>query len=201
MNDRQSTARRLQPPRPLRAVLFDLDGTLTVATLDWPLIRREIGATDRSVLEHLATLGGEEARRAWEIVEAHERRAAEMATLAHGAAQLVALLRERGVRVGVVTNNARTTTLPLLARLGVETDVLVTRDDAAGKPSPEPVLSALRLLRVDTSEALFVGDGMLDVAAGRAAGVYTVHVSDRCANGCDRHLADLDAVAGWILAT
>ncbi|MGH3093710.1 MAG: HAD hydrolase-like protein, partial [Gaiellaceae bacterium] len=45
------------------------------------------------------------------------------------------------------------------------------------KPHPEPVLKALELLQADPAGAAFVGDSPFDVAAGKAAGVFTVAVT------------------------
>jgi pyrophosphatase PpaX len=45
------------------------------------------------------------------------------------------------------------------------------------KPDPEPVLKALELLESSPSEAAFVGDSPYDVAAGKAARVFTIAVA------------------------
>ena len=45
------------------------------------------------------------------------------------------------------------------------------------KPDPAPVLAALELLGARPAEAAFVGDSPFDVAAGKAAGVFTIAVA------------------------
>ena len=42
--------------QPIRGVIFDLDGTLTVPTLDFDAIRADIGAGDGPILEYLQGL-------------------------------------------------------------------------------------------------------------------------------------------------
>ncbi|HYY75198.1 MAG TPA: HAD-IA family hydrolase, partial [Gaiellaceae bacterium] len=57
-------------------------------------------------------------------------------------------------------------------------DVVVTTDmTELHKPHPEPVLKALELLGADPAGTAFVGDSPFDVAAGKAAGVFTVAVT------------------------
>ena len=64
--------------------------------------------------------------------------------------------------------------------LGSAVELLVAWDDVTrGKPHPEPVLQALRVLELDdrADEVLFVGDSPFDIQAGRAAGTRTAAVS------------------------
>jgi pyrophosphatase PpaX len=69
------------------------------------------------------------------------------------------------------------------------------------KPHPEPVERALALLGVGPDEAIFVGDSPHDVAAGRAAGVYTVGVTwgafsraEMAHSGADDVIHEIDAL-------
>lgn len=94
-----------------------------------------------------------------------------------GAADLLGSLRAAGVKVGVVTSKTGTRMACDLDVCGFADclDVLVTGDDVArGKPDPEGVLAALRTLDVPPSRAVMVGDGPVDVRAGRAAGTTTI---------------------------
>jgi pyrophosphatase PpaX len=54
-------------------------------------------------------------------------------------------------------------------------DVIVTRDDVFfGKPSPEPVILALKKLNVSANEAVVVGDMPTDIESGKKAGTKTI---------------------------
>jgi phosphoglycolate phosphatase len=57
-------------------------------------------------------------------------------------------------------------------------DVILGSDSAvAKKPSPEPVLQILRMVKVDPDQAVIVGDSNYDMEAGRAAGIKTIGVT------------------------
>lgn len=78
--------------------------------------------------------------------------------------------------IGVVTGRPRSDAEEFLGRFGLGEwlSALVTREDAALKPDPEPVRLAMERLGVDT--AWMVGDTPDDVTAARAAGVVPVGV-------------------------
>ncbi|MGY2091080.1 HAD family hydrolase [Nocardia gipuzkoensis] len=77
--------------------------------------------------------------------------------------------------IGIVTAQARSRIEfwipPAVADL---TDVLVAYEDAVPKPAPDGVLAACARLAVPPDRAFFLGDSPTDIAAGRAAGVFTV---------------------------
>jgi pyrophosphatase PpaX len=85
-------------------------------------------------------------------------------------------LRARRVRMAVVTSKMRRGALRGLRLVGLaeKIDVLVGADDVARpKPAPDPVFHALRLLGTAPHGAVFVGDSVHDMEAGRSAGVRT----------------------------
>lgn len=85
----------------------------------------------------------------------------------------LAELRRRGYLLGVVTSKGRRTTRLSLGRYDLERymSVVITLDDTTvHKPHPEPVLKALAALGRPPVEALFVGDSVYDLQAGKAAG-------------------------------
>jgi len=157
-----------------RAVLFDMDGTLTRPNHDFAAIKDEMGlARDVAILEELARLEGRDPGRAAElreILERHERRAAETAEAREGAAPVVAELHRRGLLTAVITRNTRPFAAITLERIGMEFDVVVCREDAPPKPSAEPLRLACRRLGTTPDASWMVGDYLYDIEAGRAAG-------------------------------
>ncbi|PYI51299.1 pyrophosphatase PpaX [Paenibacillus flagellatus] len=94
--------------------------------------------------------------------------------------EVLAELRGRGVKLGVVTNKMRQTTLMGLKLCGLEPymEAIVTVDDVTrGKPDPEPVTKGLERLGVSAGETLMIGDSQYDIVAGREAGTRTAGVS------------------------
>ena len=83
----------------------------------------------------------------------------------------------KGKKMAVVTNKPVRISAHLLDALGVSSSfqVLIGGDSLPQKkPHPEPVVSALKTLGLGRSKrAVMVGDGPNDVAAGRAAGIFT----------------------------
>jgi pyrophosphatase PpaX len=193
-----AAARDLSPD--WRAVLFDLDGTLsdtvplilrcyrhTMQThrgveLPDDLWVRNIGKPLRVSMADFASDPIEVERMVTTYVEFQREVHDGMVKGFPGAVEAIVELRARGLPVGVVTSKGREMTGRTLDCSGLTDllDVLVTADDVRnGKPHPEPVLRALSELGLTDrpEETLFVGDSPHDLVAGRAAGVRTAAVS------------------------
>lgn len=196
-------------PFRLRAVLFDFDGTLThPGALDFAAIKREIGCPpDRFVLEWVLALeDGEKRAAATLALERFELDAAEAAAPNEGAEELVLWLRREGLKVGVLTRNGRSAVERALRRFSALTpadfDVIVTRDDGdlAPKPAPDGVLHAAKVMGVAPDETLVVGDFLLDMRSGRAAGAVTAYLANHGTPGdgeaSEPDMADCDFVVG-----
>ena len=94
-----------------------------------------------------------------------------------GTVATLRLLRERGHPIGAVTSKSDATAYRGLAVIGaaclVDT-VVGIQSSTRHKPDPEPVEVALTRLDCRAEAAMFVGDSVHDMHAGRAAGVATV---------------------------
>ena len=104
-----------------------------------------------------------------------------------GARELLADLRGRGIPVGLVSTTIARCVLTALNRLRATSlfDVMVFGDMVTCcKPDPEPYRRALGFLGVDAAHVVVFEDSSTGVAAGRAAGCYTIGCT-RCAIGQD----------------
>lgn len=189
--------------RPIRAVAFDLDGTLvdSVADLmhasnallaelgrpavDLPAVRSFVGDGAPKLVERVLTATGgvpapdETALCVKRFLEIYEADPSAHSALYPGVAETLEALAGAGLRLGVCTNKPMAATLRLLGDLGIAgCFAAVVGGDSypTRKPSPEPLLGLLERLEVRPEEAVFVGDNEHDVAAGRAAGVARVLV-------------------------
>ncbi|HWE01670.1 MAG TPA: HAD family hydrolase [Tepidisphaeraceae bacterium] len=186
-----------------KAILFDMDGTLTEPLLDFPAIKAEMGIGSRPILEALAEMNEEARRRAQIVLHRHEQEAAARSTLNPGCRELLDALTARGVLTALITRNSYISVRTVLLRHALTFEVLVTRDDAPPKPDPQPLLLACRRLGVGCDEVWMVGDGQYDIEAGLAAGIRTVWLSHHRQKPFDaapwREVCDLPELAKFLL--
>ncbi len=160
------------------AVLFDMDGTLTVPRLDYAAIRRDLGiGPGRLILEERAERDPAGRAAADAVLLRHETEAAEQSDLNAGCRELLDALR--GVPLGLVTRNSRRSVEITLAKHGLADRfaAVVTREDEPYKPAPDPLWLACGRLGVAPASAAMVGDGVHDVEAAARAGVRCIWVS------------------------
>lgn len=180
----------------LRAVIFDLDGTLVDTADDFvpvvqalraeagldPMNEDRIRATVSNGARALVTLAlgitdthaDFEARRR-RLLDLYEAILGTHARPYAGMRELIATLAERGIAWGVATNKPRYLTLPLLAGLGLDAASVVCPEDVTRrKPDPESIHRACEELGCRPGEAIYIGDHARDIEAGRRAGAYTI---------------------------
>jgi phosphoglycolate phosphatase len=180
-------------PDTIRAVLFDLDGTLadTAPDLGYALNeqRRHHGLpplpqeTIRPYASHgtrgLLAIGfdlapqdpGFPAMRD-EYLQLYADNLCRHTRLFPGIAELLAELEKRGVLWGVVTNKPARFTVPLMEQLALSQRAacIVSGDSTANsKPHPEPLFHACEQIRLACAQCLYVGDAERDVEAALAA--------------------------------
>ncbi len=196
---------------PIKAVLFDFDGTLTRSgALDFAVIREALGCPQGvPILEFIKTLDNAASRQAArDQLAAFEIQGARDSTPNIGAQEVVAWLKRRGLAVGIITRNSRASVMRALEnfdRIGAEDfDLLITRDDPLRpKPSGEGIRWAARRLGLATAEILVVGDFIFDAQAGQAAGALTALLDPldderlRTAD-CDFRIDSLEQVAAIV---
>jgi len=165
----------------LKYWIFDLDGTLTKPVHDFDAIRRMLGVpAGRGILEWLEALPERDRTPLVAKLDRHEYELAERAEAADGAAMVLTALARGDCRLGIVTrNNAENVEITLRAA-GLTgyfaADSIMTRDNARPKPDPDGINQLLARWRGERAAAVMVGNHRHDLAAGRAAGVETVHV-------------------------
>ncbi len=155
-------------------IAFDLDGTLIELNLPFDEIRRALGIEKKFILETIMEEKNEQRKKEMlRILEEFEVRSAFEAKAAYFAPELLEALEIAGIVKGVITRNSRKSVDIVVERLGFNFDFIITREDAAPKPSPEPVKLAMRLFDVEAEKCLMVGDFLFDLLAGKRAGAKT----------------------------
>lgn len=193
----------------VRAVLFDMDGTLIDST---PAVDRAWATWEEHWNVRLGVRASALGRPARDIVAervpAADAEAAfldierlEVADTAGivvlpGVPQLLASLPAD--RWAVATSCSAPLAAARLAATGISPRVLVTASDTAlGKPNPDPYLAAAARLGIPPEQCLVVEDAVAGVTAGRAAGCATLGVLGSVPGetlGADAVVADLAAV-------
>jgi len=178
-------------PRPLRAVLFDWDGTLAdtaessyrcyvrmFADFGIPFDREAYRRTYSPDWYHTFRCVGLPEER-WADADERWLRyfAEETVALIEGAREALAALARRGVTQAIVTSGSRPRIERELVAHGLSfAEVVCGHDTPRRKPHPDPLHLALNRLGVAPCEAAYVGDSPEDVMMARAANVFAVAV-------------------------
>ena len=179
----------------VRAVIFDLDGTLmdtgceihaalaqafaemSVDALGQREVEALIGKGVRSLVERALARQGAATSKTEEAIERFERHYAErvgtQARLYPGVASGLELLRARGRKLAVVTNKPRLFTEKLLERAAIApffATVVAGDDGIVRKPAGDMLSAACERMGTMPRETLMLGDSANDIQAARAAG-------------------------------
>jgi phosphoglycolate phosphatase len=182
-----------------KAIVFDFDLTLVdsragIASCHAYAMRElALPEADRKVAEATAMIGlpaqtvfatlfpGSDQAEAY--VSLYQVRADEIMTastsLLPGARETIEALLAQSLRLGIVSTKLRARVEEFLQREGLFSSfetIIGPEDVPSYKPEPEGLILALERLGVPASEALYVGDTLIDAETARRAGVPFVAV-------------------------
>lgn len=199
----------------VRAVVFDLDGTLVDSMplvlrayahalapylpkiSDDELLRQMGGPPDRIFRSLLGEMG--KVADALKRLDAYGAESWKDVSAFPGMKEMIGALRVSGLRLAVWTGRERESAEVILREHGLlnQLAVYVCGDDLpTHKPDPAGLKETLTRLNVDLREAIFVGDSEVDLLAGFALGVRTLLITH------GRTISDeLRAKAWWVSPT
>ena len=150
---------------PIKAVIFDLDGTITEPYFDFDAIREEIGIDRHGgpILEAMEKMTPQQRQRAEAILHFHEEKAVTESSLNPGAKETLDALRQRGIRIGVLTRNRKATPGRSPTKHNLCFDAVVGREDGPVKPHAFGVLHLCGRFAVQPAETMLVGDYLFDL--------------------------------------
>lgn len=182
----------------VRAVIFDLDGTLIHSTIDY---RKMVSSVSEILKSHGVEVDPSQ-RRIWEITQRGEEMLREMGcapskweeimrsiteilnavemenvdkvTVIEDAKETLESLKAMGLKIGIATRSCNAYTREVFRRTGMDrfVDVLLARDDTPHpKPDPRHLLQVIEALQVPLNKAIFVGDTTTDLRTAKEAGV------------------------------
>jgi beta-phosphoglucomutase len=93
--------------------------------------------------------------------------------------QLLALLRNSGIKVAVATGSTTKSILPIMKKFGIEVDAVVTAEDVArGKPHPDLFLCAAERMGIPPDRCIVIEDSDAGIEAARNAGMKALRYYD-----------------------
>lgn len=176
-----------------RAILFDLDGVLVDSYAVWFHLlnhtARELGYGEISQELYRESWGqstladrdrffpGHAVADVERFYQEHYFEHLEHLVVPGEVPEVFRWLRKESIATAVVTNTQKSLATSIVERAGATPDVVVGGGDAPrGKPAPDLLLLASRLLNVGTDDLWMVGDTSFDREAARGAGIWFVGV-------------------------
>ncbi|MHA2056280.1 MAG: HAD family hydrolase [Candidatus Thorarchaeota archaeon] len=184
----------------LKALVFDLDGTITHLTLPLEAMRRDtkefyiskglpsgifepadgISSSTGKARDYFLNNGFTQEE--WDAMETevdtilsqHEGFAATNATTIEGSLEIVKKLREIGFKLAILTNNGRPALDKIMTQIPLREnfDLIQTRHESPKpKPFPDGLLKIASELGVDQNEVVYIGDALIDGTAASRAGI------------------------------
>ncbi len=166
---------------PIKAVIFDLDGTITQPYFDFDAIREEMGLDRNSgpVLESMEKMLPRQREQAEKILHTHERRAVIESKLNAGAKETLESLHKEGIYIGILTRNRRDNAFAIANKHGLKFDAVVGREDGPVKPNAFGVLKICQQFNVEPQKTLLVGDYLFDLLCAKSAGAIAVLLTNK----------------------
>lgn len=187
----------------IKAVVFDLDGTIAAFNMDYMAVRAEVRSflinkglpasvlqTNESIFDMLKKTEiflknkgkpektvGDIRGRALAIAEKHELEAAGSTTLLPGVVSTLIVLKKMGLKIGLCTVNSERATSYILKHFNIAEyfDAVVPRNKVRYvKPNSEHLQAALNALNVTSGETMLVGDGTRDMQCAAELKVVAV---------------------------
>lgn len=184
----------------LKALVFDMDGTITHLTLPLEAMRRDtkkyyiskglppeifepadgISSSTGKARDYFLNNGFTQEE--WDAMETemdtilsqHEGFAAATATPIEGSLEIVRNLHDAGFKTAILTNNGRPALDKIMKQIPLQEnfDIIQTRHESPKpKPFPDGLLKVTSELGIDPSEVVFIGDALIDGTAARRAGI------------------------------
>ncbi|MCX7927202.1 MAG: HAD family hydrolase [Candidatus Omnitrophica bacterium] len=181
----------------IKLIIFDLDGTIVnaydaitksfnftmrqlgLASLNAEVIRRAVGWGDRNLLKPFVPK--QLLDKALRIYRKHHAKSLlKYSRLMPGARTLLLFLKKRGYQLAVASNRPTKFSLLVLKHLKIKkffVSVLCADKVVLPKPYPDILLGLIKKLKVSADQTLYIADMVIDVEAGKNAGIRTIIVS------------------------
>ena len=184
----------------IKAIIFDFDGTLAILNIDFSFMRDRIfdlmwhySVREEMIREHYLLEIIDEVyqvlneknsydaeafyQESHQILREVEMRAAEKGNLILGTKATLENIREKEVKVGIITRNCEEAVRKVFPDINHFCDVFVPRNSVKKvKPHPDHLTHALDLLKISGEDSVMIGDHIIDIQAGKKVGMKTIGV-------------------------
>ncbi len=185
---------------PIKAVIFDFDGTLAVLNIDFSIMRERIfdlmrhyGVQEETIQEkYLLEIIDEVYQILWnknpsgaeafyqgahQILHEIEMKAAGAGKLIPGTVATLKKLRDKGIKIGIITRNCEDAVQKVFPDIDHFCDIFVSRNSVKKvKPHPDHLTYVMESLKISGKESMMVGDHIIDIQVGKRVGMKTIGV-------------------------
>lgn len=196
----------------IRAIIFDLDGTLVEINIDFCAMRNDLKKifekydlefhNEKLILEnieHARMIMNDEnfMRDVNNIVEKYEFESIKEKKKIDGVEEKLYELKNRNIKIFVLTRSGRKYCNEVISFFSENIfDEIITRDDFPTiKPDTGPIIYLMKKYNLKKNEILMVGDHPIDIETAKKIGIKCVGVLSGC---CDRKMLE-EAGANVIL--
>lgn len=182
------------------AILFDFDGTLAIPTIDFDAMRERLTALTLAqgiaeseiaelymleIIDHATDWlnqrelghGDIYSQQAKQLLQDIEIEAAQLSGLLPGILELLEKLKQCHIGVGIVTRNCNVAVRSMFPQIDAYCQAFFARDHVTHiKPHPAHLKAALAQLGCEASQALMIGDGTMDIKAGKQLHMFSIGV-------------------------
>ncbi|GGQ08109.1 HAD family hydrolase [Shewanella litoralis] len=176
-------------PVQIKGIIFDLDGTLVESSLDFELIRQQIGCPEGiDLLKYVDDLNCQTSQaHANNIIIEHEYQDAITAKPIKGMAELISAIEAVKMPTAIVTRNSLAASTMKVKQNAIAIDHVITREDYPAKPAPDALLAIANQWQIAPEHIMYVGDYLYDIQAANNAGMVACLIT----HGVEKRYQDL----------
>ncbi|MCL1141230.1 HAD family hydrolase [Shewanella gaetbuli] len=176
----------------IQGIIFDLDGTLVESSLDFRMIRQQIGCPDDiDLLDYVADLDCQhKQQQANDIILQHENDDAESAKSLPGMHELLNFLQRKKLPTAIVTRNSQFASDTKLSQNSIPITTVLTRECYPPKPAPDALNAIAQQWQIPNKHIMYVGDYLYDIQAANNANMIACFINHGTETSY-QHTADL----------
>lgn len=161
----------------VKLVIFDMDGTVFESFLDWTRIKKELNLKNRNILRAIYRDRHVDYQKL-ALLEKYEKENTLKTRPIRGITEFLSFLRQKQVKVALVTNNSKSNTEYLLNKFKLEFHESVTREFGLWKPDPDAFLYLMNRFSSTAAETISIGDSPYDIEASKRADIPNIFIKN-----------------------